>query len=94
MWDVIRHPVDVVRDPTGSGHSKAHSDLEALASGETRQVSCWLRGSDPSLLQKFTQGILLIGPEGMTWHHWFRHKDRLIPIPHLDRVERVIRPAS
>lgn len=94
MWDVLRHPIEVLRDPTGSSRSKAQSDLEALAAGEARQVSCWLRGSDPELPQKLTQGILLIGPDGMAWHHWFRHKDRLVVIPPLDRVEQVIRPAS
>ena len=91
FWDVLSHPIDVLRDPTGSSHSKTQSDLEALAAGETRQVSCWLRGSDPELPQKLTQGILLIGPDGMAWHHWFRHKDHLVATPPLDRVEQVIR---
>jgi len=94
MWDVLKHPVEVLRDPTGSSPSRTYSDLAALASGETRQVSCWSRGSDPSLPQKLTQGVLLIGPDGMAWHHWFLHKNRLLPIPPLDRVEQVIRPAS
>jgi hypothetical protein len=93
-WDVLKHPVDVLGDPTGSSHARVQSDLAALASGETRQVSCWLRGSQIGLPQKFTQGILLIGPDGMSWHHWFRHKKRLIQIPPLDRVLEVIRPAS
>ena len=57
-------------------------------------MSCWLRGSDSGLPQRFTQGILVIGPDGMSWHHWLRHKGQLIPIPPLDRVEEVIRPAS
>jgi hypothetical protein len=93
-WDVLRHPIDVLGDPTGSSHAKAQSDLAASASGETMEVSCWLRGSQSGLPQKFTQGILLIGPDGMSWHHWFRHKNRLIPIPPPDRVLEVIRPAS
>jgi hypothetical protein len=94
IWDVVKHSIEILRDPDGSGPSMAYSDLAGLASGETRQVSCWLRGSDPSLPQKFTQGILLIGPDGMVRHHWFRHKTRLVTIPHLDRVEQVISPAS
>jgi hypothetical protein len=85
-WDVLRHPIDVLGDPTGSSHAKAQSDLAASASGETMEVSCWLRGSQSGLPQKFTQGIFLIGPDGMSWHHWFRYKDRLIPIPPLDRI--------
>jgi hypothetical protein len=38
MWDVVKHPIEVLRDPDGSGPSKAYSDLAGLASGETRQV--------------------------------------------------------
>jgi hypothetical protein len=30
----------------------------------------------------------------MTWHHWIRHKHRLIRIPPVDTVEQVIRAAS
>jgi len=93
-WDVLRHPIDTLRDPAGSAQSKVHSDLTAVLAGETREVSCWLRGDDPRLPQKFTQGILLIGPDGMSWHHWFRHKTRLIQIPPVDRVQEVIRPAG
>ncbi len=94
MSDFVRHPVDWVHDLTDSAKTQTDSGLTAMASGETLRVSCWLRGTDPTLPQKFTQGILLIGPDGMSWHHWLRHKHRLIPIPPLDRVQEVIRPAS
>lgn len=94
MWDVIRHPVDVIRDPLGESQSKADSDLTALASGESREMSCWLRGSSPELPQKFSQGVLLIRPDGTSWHHWFWHKNRIIQIPPLDRIQEIIRPGS
>jgi hypothetical protein len=94
MRDFVRHPVDFLRDVTSPTKTKTDSDLTVLASGETLRVGCWLRGTDLALPQKFTQGILAIGPDGMSWHHWFRHKHRLIPIPPIDRVLEVTCPAS
>jgi hypothetical protein len=77
-----------------TGTNQTEADLNAISSGEIRQVSCWLRGTAPELPNKFTQGNLLIGPEGMSWHHWMRHKDQIIRIPELERVQEVIRPAA
>jgi hypothetical protein len=94
MWDFTKHPVDFLHDLTTPTDAKTDPDLTAFKAGETLRVACWLRGEDPSLPQKFVQGVLLIGPDGMSWHHWLRHKHRLIPIPPVDRVQEVISPAS
>ena len=95
MWDVIRHPVEVIRDAMASGSSTAEPDLGAVAAGEVRQVSCWLRGTAPGMPERLTQGTLFIGADGMTWVRWWRHRRReSIPIPPLDHVQQVVRPAS
>jgi hypothetical protein len=95
MWDLLRHPSELVKDPLATGVSKLQSDREAIASGETREVSCWLRGTAPGLPEKLTQGYLFVGPQGMTWRRWWGGKrNPLISIPQLDRVEQVIKPAG
>ena len=95
MFDVLRHPVEVIRDPMASGRSEVDADVAAIAGGEVRQVSCWLRGTAPGMPECLTQGTLFIGPDGMSWVRWWRHRrNKPIPIPTLDRIEQVIRPAA
>lgn len=94
LLDVLRHPVDTVTDPSGTAESKQRSDLAALDGGESRSVSCFLRGQAEGLPRSFTQGTLTIGPTGMTWQRYWKHRRDVIPIPTLDRVVEVRRPGG
>jgi len=94
MWDVLRHPLNVVRDPQGSSRSKIDTDLSAVAAGGSREVSCFLRGDSPELPDRFSQGTLLIGPGGMAWRRYWRNRKTLIQIPPLVRIEEVRKPGG
>jgi len=94
IWDVLRHPLDVIRDPKGTSPSKVDADLNALAAGESREVSCFLRGDAPELPDKFSQGTLLVGPNGMAWRPYWRHRKTLARIPPLARIEEVRKPGG
>jgi hypothetical protein len=94
MLDVLLHPVDVVRDPSGSSESKKDGDLSALNAGESRSMTCFLRGVVSGLPDSFTYGILTIGPGGMTWQRYWRHRRDIVRIPALDRVVGIRRPGG
>jgi hypothetical protein len=94
MLDVLLHPVDVVRDPSGSAEAKSTGDVSALNAGESRSVTCFLRGAAPGLPDSFTYGILTIGPGGMTWRRYWRHRRDIVRIPALDRVVEIRRPGG
>ena len=88
-WDVLRHPLAVLRDPRGSGASAQSGDVDALATGEARELSCFLRSDAPGLPDTFSQGTLRIAPSGMTWRRYWRHRDQQVQIPPLDRIQQV-----
>jgi hypothetical protein len=92
--DVLRNPIDTVSDRTGTAGSKQQSELTALEEGQVRSVSCFLRGHAAELPEKFTQGTLTIGPNGMTWQRYWRHRKDLVEIPTLDRLVEIRRPAG
>jgi hypothetical protein len=94
FFDVLRHPVDTVIDPLATGDSQLQNDLTALGSGESREVSCFLRGEAAGLPLSFTQGTLTIDSTGMTWRRYWRHRRGVFPIPTLDRVVEIRRPGG
>lgn len=90
ILDVLLHPVDAVTDPSG----KKQGDLSALDAGEARSLTCFLRGSASGLPDSFTYGILSIGPGGMTWQRYWRHRREVVRIPPLNRVVEIRRPGG
>ena len=86
--------MDVLRHPLEGTYEKAQHDLNAVAQGEGRSVSCMLRGTAPGLPTAFTQGTLFVGSDGMTWRRYWRHCRRIVVIPPLDRVITVRRPGG
>jgi hypothetical protein len=92
--DILRDPVETVTDPFATGDSKRQSDLAALDGGDSRDVSCFLRGEGAGLPRAFTQGTLTIDPSGMTWRRYWRHRRDVVPIPTLDRVVEIRRPGG
>lgn len=94
FFDVLRHPGETVKDPFATGDSQRQSDLAALAGGESREVSCFLRGEAAGLPLAFTQGTLTIDSTGMSWRRYWRHRRDVIPIPTLERVVEIRRPGG
>jgi len=90
MLDVLLHPVETVTDPSG----KKRGDLLALNSGESRSLTSFLRGTASELPDSFTYGILSIGPCGMTWQRYWRHRRDVVHVPPLDRVVEIRRPGG
>ncbi len=62
--DVLRHPSRMVRPP---GPNDGASDIEAIRSGETRRVSCFLRGEGGPYPKKLKQGRLVLGKDQAAW---------------------------
>ena len=94
MFDVLRHPLDTATDISGTAQSKEQSDLVALRRGQSRSVSCFLRGEASGLPRSFRQGWLTISSTGMTWQRQWRHRGMVVRVPMLDRVVSVRRPGG
>src|SRR5271170_5369105 len=90
MFEVLLHPIDAFK----MGSNKEGEDLAALRDGGSRRVTCFLRGGAQGLPDSFTFGTLTIGPGGMEWHPYWRHRRRVVSIPRLNRVVSVGRPAG
>jgi hypothetical protein len=90
MFEVLLHPIDAFR----TGSDKQGDDLSVLQDGDSRRVTCFLRGSAQGLPDSFTYGTLTIRPEGMAWRPYWRHRRRVVSIPRLSRVASVGRPTG
>lgn len=61
---VLRHPSRIVRPPAAA---QSQADLEALRHGETRRVSCSLRGSFGPYARRLRQGALYLSTGSAQW---------------------------
>ena len=82
FFDVLLHPPEVLKDPMGNSSGRASADVAVTAGGDSRRVSCWLRGDAPGLPHKFTQGQLTVSLKTMSWQRYAIH--RRVVVPHLD----------
>lgn len=89
MLDVLLHPVSALKS-----EADEEADLAALGVGESRRVSCFLRGNAPGLPASFTYGTLTLGPRAMTWQAYWRHRSRVLSLPPLTNVIAVRRPTG
>ena len=87
---MLLHP----RDAFKMRSDNEGEDLAALRDGGSRRVTCFLRGSAQGLPDSFTYGSLTIGPGGMTWQAFWRHRRRVVSIPHINHVVSVGRPTG
>ena len=62
--DMLRHPSYLFRPPQSSD---GRSDVEAVRMGETRKVSCFLRGTIVPFPLRLKQGSLVLSNQGATW---------------------------
>jgi hypothetical protein len=89
VLDVLRHPAE-----TFKSDSDREADLAAVREGELRSVTCFLRGSASGLPDSFKYGTLTVGPEGMTWQAYWRHRGKVLTLPPLTSVIAVSRPSG
>jgi hypothetical protein len=79
MWDTLA--LSWLRRPT-------ISDIDAVRAGESRLMSCHLRGDIAQLPRKFTIGKLYVTNNELVWKREYRHGD-VRKIPMLNRVLEV-----
>ena len=90
FFAVLRHPSRMIRPP---GPSEGRSDIEAVRSGQARQVSCLLRGNFDPYPRRLRQGTLLLsGPVASWTPYWSFKRQPLAVEVTLDAV--TTRPAD
>jgi hypothetical protein len=64
IWRALRHPSKIF----GSGEGrKENTDADSISQGESRQVSCFLRGTIANYPSRLKQGNLTLSPGGASW---------------------------
>lgn len=79
--------LDVLRDWFGIHREELRAGIESV------EVSCHLRSPIPSLPAKFTQGVLVITPAGLTWRRWIRPSD-VRALPAMTAIDEVRKPGG
>jgi len=75
--DVLRHPSRILRPATPA---EGESDIEALRRGESRRVSCFLRGTFGPYPRRLKQGSLELSGLGATWRPFWSFRRTLLSI--------------
>jgi hypothetical protein len=57
------------------------SDIEAVRAGESRQVSCFIRGDHEHLPSKSKQGVLVVSNGGVSWTPFWSRKRKPLAVP-------------
>jgi hypothetical protein len=68
------------------------ADITAVQNGETRRVSCWLRGSSAPHPRQLRQGVLDISRDAAQWTPFWSVRRRPVPVPTGPALIRTRRP--
>jgi hypothetical protein len=79
--------LDVIRGWLGMRRPQERVGIDVV------EVSCHLRSAIPSLPAKFTVGVLMIGPDSLTWRRWIRRSDVRV-MPAMTAIDEVRKPGG